>query len=294
MYLKYLTSCFLFFVFHLDSILAHPSKSPLRPHVIYDSDQRKEIFNESPQNSMLFIKDRILAVVHSAKLVSKPDGSVGFLDSHYGRALKLCSNELFYTQPTFARCTASIVGTNKVLTAGHCISENGCAMTRFISQYIMRSSSETESGLTPPINTTQDHVFSCKKILFRDKTFYTDIALIEVDRDFNITPLIISSNSNELKPNIDEITAIGFPGGLPMKSSGYGPIISTKNQIITAEIDTYGGNSGSPVFTKNSTDIQGILVRGEDDYTFNNEKKCYESKICSSVLKNCQGEEIIP
>ncbi|WP_420540401.1 S46 family peptidase (plasmid) [Paenibacillus polymyxa] len=36
------------------------------------------------------------------------------------------------------------------------------------------------------------------------------------------------------------------------------------NAFFVANLDTYGGNSGSPVFNSDTHEVEGILVRGED------------------------------
>ena len=36
--------------------------------------------------------------------------------------------------------------------------------------------------------------------------------------------------------------------------------------FFVANLDTYGGNSGSPVFNSDTHEVEGILVRGEADF----------------------------
>lgn len=252
------------------------------PQVIYNSDSRKEISEESPQETMMYIQKRTLAMVSNAKLFPQQSGDILFLPRHYGRAFKLCKDERFYEQPSLPNCTASVIGKDLVLTAGHCISENTCHAMRFISDYVM-------DGPTNPIRTYPEKIFNCKKVLYDNDTFGSDIAIVQIDREFPLSALSLTEQSLTLQ---DEILAVGFPSGLPMKSSGPGPIRSITDNIIIAELETYGGNSGSPVFNKNSNKIAGLLVGGEDDFILADNKKCFKSKVCDS--QTCQGEEIIP
>ena len=55
-----------------------------------------------------------------------------------------------------------------------------------------------------------------------------------------------------------------------------------------ANLDTYGGNSGSPVFNAQNNKVEGILVRGETDFVSNGQ--CNVSLVCPST--GCRGEDV--
>lgn len=255
---------------------------PFDSKVIYNSDTRVEIDQESPPELMQFIKQRTLAITHNANLFYQPEGQVIIMPRHYGRAFKLCPDERFFDQPSLANCSAAVIGKDLLLTAGHCISENNCRYMRFISDFVMLD------GGKNPVHTKLENIYACKKIIFENDDPKADIAIIQIDRKFAHTPLKLSEKTLSLN---DEILAVGFPSGLPMKSSGLGPIRSVSGTMINAELETYGGNSGSPVFKKNSDAIEGVLVAGETDFEEDTVNKCYRSKICNS--QSCSGEDII-
>ena len=84
------------------------------------------------------------------------------------------------------------------------------------------------------------------------------------------------------------ITVIGHPSGLPTKISGGANVRSTDQQAyFVANLDTYGGNSGSAVFNTMTREVEGILVRGETDYVSNG--TCNVSKVCPTT--GCRGED---
>lgn len=254
----------------------------LKPKVIYNNDTRQEIAIESPADIMQAIQKRTLAVINNANLFTQPSGDILFLPRHYGRAFKLCADERFYDQPSLARCTASVIGKDLILTAGHCISENNCRYTKFIADFVLEENGEN------PIRTTNEKIFSCKSIIYENDNPELDVAIVQIDREFPYSPL---SLAEQPLTTLDEILAIGFPSGLPMKSSGIGPIRKVSFNMINAELETYGGNSGSPIFKKNSSIIEGILVAGEDDFVLSEKEKCYRSNVCTS--STCSGEDII-
>lgn len=258
------------------------SGNTLKPKVIYNTDTRQEIAAESPVEVMQLIQKRTLAVIHTANLFTQPSGDILFLPRHYGRAFKLCSDERFYDQPSLPRCTASVIGKDLILTAGHCISEDNCRYTRFIADFVLEENGEN------PIRTTTEKIFSCKKIIYENNNPELDVAIVQIDREFPHSPLVLAELP--LTP-LDEILAVGFPSGLPMKSSGLGPIRKVSFNMINAELETYGGNSGSPIFKKDSALVEGILVAGENDFVLSEKEKCYRSNVCNS--STCSGEDII-
>jgi V8-like Glu-specific endopeptidase len=72
-----------------------------------------------------------------------------------------------------------------------------------------------------------------------------------------------------------KLVVIGHPSGLPQKVSDDGQILNNKEEdFFVTNLDTFGGNSGSPVVDLNSGMIEGILVRGEEDYIYDFKKGC--------------------
>jgi len=58
---------------------------------------------------------------------------------------------------------------------------------------------------------------------------------------------------------------------------------------IVCNLDTYGGNSGSPVINDDDPhEIEGILVRGDTD--FNQVGNCQRSNVCPNT--GCRGEDV--
>ncbi len=82
---------------------------------------------------------------------------------------------------------------------------------------------------------------------------------------------------------------IGHPAGLPTKVSGGAKVRDAgPTGHFVANLDTYGGNSGSAVFNAKTGLIEGILVRGEIDYTWRG--GCKVSNTCAD--DGCRGEDV--
>ncbi len=82
---------------------------------------------------------------------------------------------------------------------------------------------------------------------------------------------------------------IGHPAGLPTKIAGGAQGRDRTNEgFFTANLDTYGGNSGSAVFNSLTGLVEGILVRGEQDYMQKGD--CRVSNLCP--VDGCRGEDV--
>ena len=100
------------------------------------------------------------------------------------------------------------------------------------------------------------------------------------------TPLRVKRDSKAKSG--DEIVVIGHPSGLPTKVAGGASVRNDAGTYFVANLDTYGGNSGSAVFDSASGEVAGILVRGETD--FRRVGSCLQSNVCTD--SGCRGEDV--
>jgi V8-like Glu-specific endopeptidase len=88
----------------------------------------------------------------------------------------------------------------------------------------------------------------------------------------------------------DELYIVGHPAGLPTKIAGGAVVRSVKSTFFKANLDSYGGNSGSAVFNAQTNEIVGILVRGDQDFKYDQANSCTRSNICEN--DGCRGEDV--
>lgn len=93
-----------------------------------------------------------------------------------------------------------------------------------------------------------------------------DWAVVRLDRLVeNREPLKIEWKSEI--PNDTALYVLGFPSGLPMKFTCNAQVRNNDHEnYFEADLDTFAGNSGSPVFNRDTHSVCGILVRGKEDY----------------------------
>lgn len=262
--------------------LAVPAFAQVDGQVIYGADDRIDLYQT--QNSKLrSMADSTVALVQASDI--KIEGAVAKLKtSPYGTGNGLCKDEPFYEQVTAAFCSGSLIAPDILMTAGHCItSESSCASTKFVFGFAV-----TEKGKMPT-SVPSKEVYGCGKLLGRAQVNDgADWALIKLDRAVTgHAPLKL--NLTGTITNKTPIIVIGHPAGLPTKIAGGSEVRdASRNGYFTANLDTYGGNSGSAVFNAKTGLIEGILVRGENDYVYRG--SCRVSQVCSD--DGCRGEDV--
>lgn len=251
--------------------------SQVQPQSIYGSDDRRDWYQVSDPVMREWARSTVA-------LISKRDvfdrwGSSAITSSTYQRARNLCSDQPFLDQPTAAYCSGFYVGQNLIVTAGHCVSsQSECDNTVFVFDYAVQ-----QPGVYP-LNVANDQVFGCKRLVSQ-KYGAHDYALIEVDRD--VSGRIPFQIRRQGQPAIGEnLTMIGHPAGLPSKISDGGAVMSVSDRIV-ADVDAFGGNSGSAVIDRSTGIVEGILVSGNKDYDSNG--RCVMEHKCGA---DCDGEKI--
>lgn len=250
--------------------------------VIYGSDGRLDLYQVSDER-LTKMADSTVALFE-AKDIKDNGLSAILIGKNFGSTYNLCSTEKFREQNSAAFCSGSLVADDIIITAGHCIeTQSDCNNTRFVFGFAMQADSVL------PTQVSSNEVYKCGSIIKQVLTGNgADYAVIKLDRKvLNHKPLPIR-RSGEISIG-ENLVVIGHPAGLPTKITTGGKVRSiASNTHIVANVDTYGGNSGSAVFNLQTGVIEGILVRGENDFI--RQGSCNVSNICTDG--GCRGEDI--
>lgn len=251
--------------------------------VVYGDDNRVEVADANPKFAQwarstagMISKRELIDMGDSFKITG------GTLEG-----MGVCASERFSQQLTLASCSGFLVGDDLLVTAGHCITNEGdCSNNVWIFDY---NSSNTEEG-TRVFNAKKNTVYSCKKIISRSQSMLTknDYALIKLDRKVtDRTPLKVSKR----KPKVGtELVVIGHPTGLPTKIADGAQVRKKHWKYFSTNLDTFGGNSGSAVLNAETGKVLGILVRGDRDYRRDSAQGCQIVNQCSN--SGCRGEDV--
>jgi len=255
------------------------------PKVVYGADDRRDLYQvadpgllkSAGSTAALFERSRVQAggAGQRALLVLRP----------YGKEFNLCRREPFFEQGTGAFCTGALVAPDVVLTAGHCVRElYDCRQTAFVFGFALGAAGQAADSVP------MEDVYYCRELLDREEQKPgADWALVRLDRPVaGRAPLAVSRTEPAAGA---PLFVIGHPSGLPTKVAGGANVRDASPPgYFVANLDTYGGNSGSPVFNGETGLIAGVLVRGEKDYAFDEDENCRVSNICAD--DGCRGEDV--
>ncbi len=251
-------------------------------NVIYGSDGRLDLYQVT-DDRLKRLADSTVALVKNSELATL-NGSVTVVGKNFGADFNLCATEKFREQNTAAFCSGSLVGPDIILTAGHCIEvAEDCQNTSFIFGFAVKA-----AGLLPKSVPAQE-VYRCKEIIKTVRTHNgADFALIRIDRAVFNHAILPVRPVGDVNPSAS-LVVIGHPVGLPTKVTTGGTVRSIASaEHFSANLDTYGGNSGSAVINLETGLIEGVLVRGEQD--FQSAGSCNVSKTCAEG--SCRGEDV--
>lgn len=248
--------------------------------VVYGNDNRIEYYQASEKYKTL--AKSTVALFKKSGLLKQSDGSYQIIGKTFGVSHALCAAEPFREQTTAAFCSGSLVAEDIIMTAGHCISTvANCNDVQFVFDFNVNETGETK-------RVPADNVYSCKEVIHSEQAANgADFALIKLTRKVVGRSALKLRTSGEAKIG-DSLVVIGHPVGLPQKIAGGASVRSIKGEFLVANLDTYGGNSGSAVFNADSGLIEGILVRGENDFV--SQGTCRVSYRCTD--DSCRGEDV--
>lgn len=253
------------------------------PSVIYGSDNRIEAV-DSGDNLMREKARSTAGMFANGNLSLQADGTYKIL----GKTLVergWCSSERFSNQLTSPVCTGWLAARDVIVTAGHCVSKSSdCKNYKWAFDYAVKTNTDATTTIA------KSSVYSCKSIIasVNSSTTKNDYAVIRLDRPVTDRAPLEFRRTGKIAGTAS-LVLIGHPKGLPMKIAP-GAVVrsnSAANYFVT-NTDSYGGNSGSPVFDSATGIVEGILVRGETD-SVTTSAGCSVSYVCSE--NGCAGED---
>ena len=257
-----------------------------RQKSLYGTDRRKD-FNEIRDLKQLSAANSV-AIMVKAEHYKENAASIELIGRTLGEEANLCSGQHYFAQPSVGYCTAFVIGTDVVATAGHCVpAASDMTSTRIAFGFRAESSA---AGLKVGTTIPKDDVYTPVKVLSRtEEPAGVDYAVIQVDRPIKNHMRLDVAPDTAVAVG-DEVYVIGHPSGLPMKLAdrAYVRSISERGYFVS-NLDTFGGNSGSPVFLAGTLTVQGILVRGDTDFV--PKDTCNVAFVCPTGASGCRGED---
>ncbi len=266
------------------TLLASTLNAQASTKVVYGEDNRVDVY-ESTNAMFIELANSTAAMIRNGKVVENEDGGydISSITLEQGG---ICASERFSQQPMAASCSGFLVGEDLLVTAGHCIkNQTSCNAYKWVFDY--KVDHETQGK----VSVGENSVYGCKEIVNRalDSWSKDDWALIRLDRAVTDRRFLEYRKSGEPEVGAN-LVVIGHPTGLPTKIADGANIRELKGTYFTANLDTYGGNSGSAVFNADTGVVEGVLVRGERDYLYDSVNACRVTNVVAD--DEGRGEDI--
>jgi len=257
--------------------------SEANPRVVYGVDNRHEVYQDvSPQRRAL--ARSVVTLVFDRDLVENPDGSFGWDTSSLGEADNLCSSQRFWHEPTVGFCSGFLLSPSLVVTAGHCLhSEFECQNTSFIFDY-----AKYRPGRVRRIE--RKNIYHCGHVMYEQLNGQgADFAIATLKRPLLGRKPLAVRRTGSIGVH-QPVFVIGSPSGIPLKIAGGAAVRRLAKGFFVANLDTFDGNSGSPVFNAKTLKVEGIVVRGAQDWVWSKDHQCRIVNVCPS--NGCRGEDV--
>ena len=263
--------------------------------VIYGPDDRKDWY-EINDNLIKKLAGASVALFTRADLQPASSDSVKLRTTTLGESQGLCNDETFRDQRVGAWCSGTLVTKDVVLTAGHCVREiSNDPRIPYIGSVSFVFGYRVEIPGSPGVTEIpRDHTFSGGQVLAGELEGDRgrDWALVKLAHP--VSPSIaepVTGWWKDVATKDQDVFVIGYPSGLPVKFAPGASIREASNETyFTANLDTFGGNSGSGVYDAATNQLIGILVRGDTDYVRDEQAGCVRANMCPT--SGCRGEDV--
>ena len=286
--MKYITIIFLF-------LLPSISNANIRygTNSIYNLDNR-ELISKNPTETL----PQIQKLASSVALIFNKDDLIieqgqdlifaNLLEDLPPVGHNICPTERFAQHHAYKNgCSGFLVGKDLLATAGHCFKSQFSCDNQLIAFGV-----DAESEIPRGFKVDDNNIYHCKEIVaqFHQKESKQDYAVIRLDREADREPLAIRIKGKI--SNKDQTLLIGHPLGLPLIYSPNAVINENSNRYyFKTRVNSFHGNSGSPIFNARTLLVEGILVRGEVDIKYDNSQKC-QRYIKYTLADATKGEDV--
>jgi len=249
--------------------------------LIYGIDDRSDVYQLSPGHDLDDV-DSVVALFRAANVSDNGDGTSTLRTVNFGSQNNLCAGERFREQPTGAFCSGVLVAPNIIATAGHCVNSGNVTDVRFVFGFRMRDATTAQTVIS------NGEIYRGVELVGHQLVNNgTDWALVRIDRNVSNHRIARIRRTGRIADG-QTLHVIGHPSGLPTKFAGGAAVRdNAQSAFFVANLDTYGGNSGSPVFNSDTHEVEGLLVRGDTDFV--QRGTCQVSLVCPTT--GCRGED---
>lgn len=250
---------------------------------IYNFDDR-EMISSTTQSDIQELARSVGLIFYKNDLIAGQADSVIFgnlLSEKPPVGNNYCPDEKFADHHNYKpACTGFLIGKDVFVSAGHCFrSKNDCQNKLIV--FNITANNEVTNGFK--IN--NNNVFKCVKIIsqaYDSTNTMMDYSVVRLDRKADLPVLKVRTKD---KIGDDEnVFMIGHPLGLPLIYSRDASVDDNSNDVyFKTTLNSFHGNSGSPVFNAKTHLVEGIMVRGESDEIYDEVRQCNRYAVYSTA-----------
>ena len=247
------------------------------------------LYGDDGRQDPLFVTDRVVrgyfgsvaAIIPMVLLHDKGDHWT--LDQHPLTEQQICPHQRFANEPSAADCTAFVVAPNLLATAAHCFDVSGTFEIRYVFGF-------RRHFLAMPRTFPAGDVYEPESTDIHCAQNGVEWALVKLKRPIANAVVLPRRASGKIAKDA-ALTMLGYPSGVPLKYATGASVRTTVDSEGTflANLDSFHGNSGSPVFNEDHV-LEGILAAGEDDWT---EPMCGCRRPLPCRDDECRGETVV-
>jgi V8-like Glu-specific endopeptidase len=267
--------------------------------VVYGDDDRVSVLDSDLKSTAA---QAIATRVNVTRLIPTADGNFTASSTNTMRnSMQVCAEEKFSNEPLLGTCTGFLIAPNLLLSAGHCMVEKGELAAAKVTTACERNTwvfGFNQTTTSTPLSFNKDQVYNCKRVVYgtfgiktADNDEGTDFAIVELDRNVvGRIPLTIRREGAVREG--EKLFLLGHPSGLPLKYASGGEVVDSRAlHYFVSNVDSFQGNSGSPVINFETGVVEGILVRGKKDFLPHPEesRQCRIVNRCDSNGNNCSS-----
>ncbi|MBC7427846.1 MAG: trypsin-like peptidase domain-containing protein [Bacteriovorax sp.] len=257
---------------------------------IYGEDNRALVSDLSVEDfgTAVDFSRSVLAQIPNWRISDNDKKSFSVQTKSLESGLSFCAGEKFLDLPLISACTAFLVAPDVIVTAGHCVKDKyDCKNQTWVLDY------DTNMDFIAPSGSAifqKEKSYACSELLAWSQNAKVDYAVIRLDRKI-IDRLPLKIRRDGKTSSNESLMVIGHPLGMPkMLANNIFIRDNSLDYVFKTNADTFSGNSGSPVIGIGSNLVEGILVRGDDDFETDLDLACQRPARFSD--KEGKGESV--
>lgn len=221
---------------------------------------------------------RTCLVVAASAFARASDGRVRLHHQVYGSYNALCRTEPFWDQPAVLErrdesyggfgYTAYLLDAETLLTCWHGWEHMADEAQHAVFDYAIgapaRTSDEPTSLPAERVYAIHPYPLGMPARTSDSAPIVGDWVVLRLERP--VTHLGPLAPTRFARPRRGRaVYALGHPRGLPLKLTDSARVLATDGATFRTDLDTYVGNSGSPVFDATTHSLVGLVVEGQKD-----------------------------